>query len=283
MSVAKICHLLGRRVAVVGVVVAIVSCQTKTHQGDELIGGKELVLPKKTEGKSPPRPAYSRGASGVSGSRPPGMESHEDHTPAPSERSATGSGQERMKNESAPDARTKSNVGEKPQKPASPDRVGDGDTEPTEKSAPAMKDKAPKPAKSGEAPKMKTDPASKTGQKGSGAAAAPKKKPINVEVTETLRIVEVDGEDVKISGREGMVVLKGTCGKLSINGSKTRVRCDSAGEVEIKGDDNVVAAESIGKGTISGSRNELTWKRNLNDKEPKIESQGEDNKAHKVN
>ncbi|MDF1816063.1 MAG: DUF3060 domain-containing protein [Verrucomicrobiales bacterium] len=105
------------------------------------------------------------------------------------------------------------------------------------------------------------------------------KPPVRIVANNIIRIVEVSGEDVEVSGTEGVIVVKGRCRVLTITGMSNRVRCDFAEEVIIEGNGNSVTAETILKGSISGFQNDLSWKKNPESGEPEVKSVGSKNSS----
>lgn len=138
---------------------------------------------------------------------------------------------------------------------------------PSEKPGPMKAEKKPaEPVKPEMAPEKKVRP-----ENG--------KPPVRIVANNIIRIVEVSGEDVEVSGTEGVIVVKGRCRVLTITGMNNRVRCDFAEEVIIEGNGNSVTAETILKGSISGFQNDLSWKKNPESGEPEVKSVGSKNSS----
>ncbi|AKJ08350.1 DUF3060 domain-containing protein [Archangium gephyra] len=68
--------------------------------------------------------------------------------------------------------------------------------------------------------------------------------------------------EVNISGSDNDITLTGECKKVSVNGSTNKVK--------------VEAVESI---EVTGSENQVTWKRAVGAKKPKVTRTGHDNKV----
>jgi len=105
----------------------------------------------------------------------------------------------------------------------------------------------------------------------------PNLAPILVEKNSANQIIAADGRDVIVSGKDGVIIISGGCGKLTLSGENNQVQCDVVKTVEIIGNQNVLILGSLGNGVISGARNELAWGRGLDGQTPDVSSTGTGN------
>ncbi|MDF1756118.1 MAG: DUF3060 domain-containing protein [Verrucomicrobiales bacterium] len=91
------------------------------------------------------------------------------------------------------------------------------------------------------------------------------------------RIIDAGGKDVEITGNDGVIVISGGCGKLTLKGRNNQVQCDTVKKIEITGDENTLILGSMGGGVIRGSGNDLSWGSGFDGLSPIVESFGEDN------
>ena len=68
--------------------------------------------------------------------------------------------------------------------------------------------------------------------------------------------------EVNISGSDNDITLTGECKKVSVNGSTNKVQVEAVAAIE-----------------VTGSENQITWKRAVGAKKPKVTRTGHDNKV----
>ncbi|MDF1755415.1 MAG: VWA domain-containing protein [Verrucomicrobiales bacterium] len=107
----------------------------------------------------------------------------------------------------------------------------------------------------------------------------PASEPILVDKNSSNQIIAADGRDVVIEAQDGVIIVSGGCGKLTIKGGKNQVQCDVVKEVEIIGNGNILIAGSLGKGAITGDNNEVAWGSGLDGLDPGVTTDGSDNKV----
>jgi VWFA-related protein len=110
----------------------------------------------------------------------------------------------------------------------------------------------------------------------------PNLAPILVEKNSSNQIIAADGRDVVVSAKDGVIIISGGCGKLTLSGENNQVQCDVVKDVEIPGNQNVLILGSLGKGLISGSRNQLAWGRGLDGNTPEVNSTGNENTVKRL-
>jgi Protein of unknown function (DUF3060) len=109
-----------------------------------------------------------------------------------------------------------------------------------------------------------------------------KKNPIKISEEKANRIIEAQGRDVVLTGSEGVFVITGGCGRLTLNGEKNQIQCDSVAQIEVVGDGNTLILGSVGGGRIQGSGNNLSWGRGVDGFSPIVESFGTNNSMKRL-
>lgn len=85
--------------------------------------------------------------------------------------------------------------------------------------------------------------------------------------------------EVSLNTGDATVMLKGTCEKISINGSSNKVTLDGAKQISINGSMNIVTVVAADKIAVTGSDNTVTYKKGLSSAKPKVSATGGGNKV----
>lgn len=110
----------------------------------------------------------------------------------------------------------------------------------------------------------------------------PLEGPIKIRGDNVNRIIDAGGHDVQIAGNNGVVVITGGCGRLTVDGAGNQIQCDSVGRIEVAGNENTLILGSVGGGAIKGDRNVLSWGSGIDGLSPIVESFGSDNSMKRL-
>jgi hypothetical protein len=82
---------------------------------------------------------------------------------------------------------------------------------------------------------------------------------------------------VTIKTAKGTYGFLGECKRVTIAAGKNAVSISSVGKLLVAGSDNVIDVEQVDAVTVTGARNQVTWKKAINGDKPKISAGAKSN------
>ncbi len=86
-----------------------------------------------------------------------------------------------------------------------------------------------------------------------------------------------DMSEIVVNGAGNTITATGTCAKIVVNSSKTKVTAVAAEKIAINGTDNEVTVDATDKIAVTGTGNKVTWKKGLKSDKPKVMNMGSNN------
>jgi hypothetical protein len=85
--------------------------------------------------------------------------------------------------------------------------------------------------------------------------------------------------DVSVNSSNATATFKGTCDKIAINGSHSKITVEGVKHLAITGSSNTLALVAVDKIAVTGARNTVTYKRGVSGATAKVSSLGKGNKV----
>jgi hypothetical protein len=85
--------------------------------------------------------------------------------------------------------------------------------------------------------------------------------------------------EVSVNASDATATFKGTCEKIAINGSNSKITVDGVKRLAITGSANTLTLDAVDKIAVTGSGNTVTYKKGLSGAKAKVSSLGKGNKV----